>query len=102
MSKKQTDELQDETLLDDDIMLLNIQFSLKGGQVEINREEVGRALLNPDTHVTAIAVMTLLYYFVDKETFLKGMKKTAKDINKTMEKLDQHLAMVENIGGSIH
>ena len=83
-------------------MLLNIWVSLKSGQVEINREEVGRALLNPDTHVTAIAVMTLLHYFVDKETFLKGMKKTAKNINKTMEKLDQHLAMVENIGQNIH
>ena len=102
MPKKQTDELQDETHQDDDPMLLNIWVSLKSGKVEINREEVGRALLNPDTHVTAIAVMTLLHYFVDKETFLKGMKKTAKNINKTMEKLDQHLAMVENIGQNIH
>jgi len=90
MPKKQTDELQDETHQDDDSMLLNIQFSLRDGKVEINREEVGRALLNPDTHVTV------------KETFLKGMKKTVRDINKTMEKIDQHLAMVENIGGRVH
>jgi len=102
MPKKQTDKLQNETLHEDDLMLLNIQFSLKGGQVGINREEVGHALLNPDTHVTAIAVMTLLHYFVDKETFLKGMKKTARNINKTMEKLDQYLAMVENIEGRVH
>jgi len=45
MSKKQTDELQDETHQDDDPMLLNIWVSLKSGKVEINREEVGRALL---------------------------------------------------------
>ena len=102
MPKRQTDKLQDETQQDDDPMLLHIQFSLRDGKVEVNREAVGRALLNPDTRVTAIAVLTLLNYFVDKETFLKGMKKTAKDINKTMEKLDQHLAMIKNIGQNIH
>ena len=48
MSKKQTDELQDETHQDDGPMLLNIQFSLKGDKVDINREEAGRALVNPD------------------------------------------------------
>lgn len=102
MPKKQTERIPEPNLQEDDPMLMNIQFSLKGGQVELNREEVGRALLNPDTHVTAIAVLTLLHYFVDKETFIKGMKKTAKNIDRAMEKIDQHLAMIENLRGSVH
>jgi len=85
-----------------DQTLLKIEFTTTGGKLEVNKEAISDALNEPETHVTAIALLTLLEYFVDKETFLKGMKKTAKDIEKTLEKLDQHLAMVENIGKNIH
>jgi hypothetical protein len=83
-------------------ILLKIEFTITGGKLEVNKEAISDALNEPETHVTAIALLTLLDYFVDKETFLKGMKKTAKDIEKTLNKLDQHLAMVENIGKNIH
>ena len=83
-------------------MLLKIEFSLRGGSFEVNREEIIYALEHSETQMTAIAILTLLHYFVDKKTFLKGMKKTAKDINKTMESVDQYLAMTENFRGSVH
>jgi len=86
----------------EDPILLKIEFTTTGGKLEVNKEGIGEALNNPETHVTAIALLTLLNYFVDKETFLKGMKKTSKDINKTLEKLEHHLAMIENIGQIIH
>jgi predicted DNA-binding protein YlxM (UPF0122 family) len=91
-----------ETMNNADQTLLKIEFTIAGGKLEVNKEAISDALNETETHVTAIALLTLLDYFVDKETFLKGMKKTAKDIEKTLEKLDQHLAMVENIGKNIH
>lgn len=104
MLKRQTDKSQDDNISqeDDPMMLLRIEFSLGGGSFEINREEIIYALEHPKTQMTAIAVLTLLHYFVDKKTFFKGMKKTAKDINKTMQSVDQYLAMAENFRGSVH
>lgn len=86
----------------EDPILLKIEFTLTGGKLEVNKEAISDVLNNPETHVTGIALLTLLNYFVDKETFLKGMKKTSKDVNKTLKKLEHHLAMIENIGQIIH
>lgn len=87
---------------DEDPILLKIEFTTTGGKLEVNKEAISDALNHPNTHVTGIALLTLLNYFVDKETFLKGMKKTAKDVNKTLENLEHHLAMIGNIGQIIH
>jgi hypothetical protein len=86
----------------EDQILLKIEFTSTGGKIEINKEGIGDILNNPDTHVTAIGLLTLLDYFVDKETFLKGMKKTSKNLDQTINRLEQHLAMFSNIGQIIH
>lgn len=81
---------------------LKIEFTQTGGKLEVNKEVIGHALNCGDTHVTAIALLTLLDFFVDKETFLKGMRKTAKNLDKTIDRLEQHLAMIENVGQIVH
>jgi len=86
----------------EDPIFLKIEFTTTGGKLEVNKEAISDALNNPETHMTGIALLTLLNYFVDKETFLKEMKKTSKDINKTLEKLEHHLAIIKNIGQIIH
>ncbi len=48
----------------------------------MNREEIVHALKYPETQMTTITALTLLHYFIDKKTFLKGMKKTAKYITR--------------------
>ena len=89
-------------MTNEDQILLKLEFTSTGGKIEVNKEGISDILNNPDTHVTAIALLTLLDYFVDKETFLKGMKKTSKNLDQTINRLEQHLAMFENMGQIIH
>lgn len=87
---------------EEDQTFLKIEFTATGGKLDVNKEAIGHALSCEDTHVTAIAILTLLDFFVDKETFLKGMRKTAKNLDKTIDRLEQHLAMIENMGQIVH
>jgi len=91
-----------ETMNNEDHILLKIEFTTTGGKLEVNKKGISDALSCDDTHVTAIALLTLLDYFVDKGTFLKGMKKTAKNLDQTIDRLEQNLAMFENSGGIVH
>jgi hypothetical protein len=82
--------------------LLKIEFTTTGGKLEINKDGISDILNNPDTRVTAIGLLTLLDYFMDKDTFLKGMKKTSKNLDQTINRLEQNLAMFENMAQNIH
>jgi hypothetical protein len=76
---------------DEDQTLLKIEFTAKGGKLDVNKEAIGHALSCEDTRVTAIALLTLLDFFMDKGSFIKGMKKTAKNLDQTIDRLEKNI-----------